>query len=50
MHEVFNMGCGFCVIVPESDLETTVGLLSGSYPEARRIGTVTDGAGTVERA
>ena len=50
MHEVFNMGCGFCVIVPESDLETTVGLLSGSYPEARRIGTVTDGAGIVERA
>ena len=50
MHEVFNMGCGFCVIVPESDLETTVGLLSGSYPEARRIGTVTDSAGIVERA
>ena len=50
MHEVFNMGCGFCVIVPESDLEPTVGLLSGSYPEARRIGTVTDSAGIVERA
>ena len=50
MHEVFNMGCGFCVIVPESDLDAAVGLLSGSYPEARRVGTVTDRAGIVERA
>ena len=49
MHEVFNMGCGFCVIVAEQDLEAAVGLLSGSYPEARRVGTVTDRAGEVER-
>ncbi len=50
MHEVFNMGCGFCVIVPEADLDAAVGLLSGSYPGAARIGTVTDRAGVVERA
>ena len=50
MHEVFNMGCGFCVIVPEGDLDAAVGLLSGSYPAARRIGTVTDRAGVVERS
>jgi phosphoribosylformylglycinamidine cyclo-ligase len=49
MHEVFNMGCGFCAIVPEDDCETAVALLSGSYPEARRIGTVTASAGVVER-
>ena len=49
MHEVFNMGCGFCVIVPAADLDAAVGLLSGSYPGARRIGTVTDRAGVVER-
>jgi phosphoribosylformylglycinamidine cyclo-ligase len=50
MHEVFNMGCGFCVIVPEADLDAAVGLLGGSYPGARRIGTVTDRAGVVERS
>ncbi len=49
MHEVFNMGCGFCVIVAAADLEPAVGVLSGSYPETRRIGTVTDRAGVVER-
>lgn len=49
MHEVFNMGCGFCVIAPEAHLEAAVGLLSGSYPGTRRIGTVTDKAGVVTR-
>ena len=49
MHEVFNMGCGFCVIVPEPDLDAAVALLSGAYPAARRIGSVTDRAGAVER-
>lgn len=49
MHEVFNMGCGFCVIVPEADLEPAIGLLSGAYPAARRVGRVTDRAGVVER-
>ncbi len=50
MHEVFNMGCGFCVIVAAADLDAAVGLLAGSYPAARRIGTVTDRAGVVERS
>jgi phosphoribosylformylglycinamidine cyclo-ligase len=49
MHEVFNMGCGFCVVVPEAQVEATVGLLSGAYPETRRIGTVTGRAGVVTR-
>jgi phosphoribosylformylglycinamidine cyclo-ligase len=50
MHEVFNMGCGFCCVVPEGDLEEALGLLQGSYPEARRIGTVTNRPRVVERA
>ncbi len=49
MYEVFNMGCGFCVIVPEPCVEPALDMLSGSYPEARRIGTVTDRPRVVER-
>jgi phosphoribosylformylglycinamidine cyclo-ligase len=49
MHQVFNMGCGFCVIVPERDLDAALGMLSGSYPEAKRIGSVTDRPRVVER-
>ncbi len=49
MHEVFNMGCGFCVIVAAGDLEPALALLRGSYPWAQRIGTVTDRTGVVER-
>jgi len=43
------MGCGFCVTVPEADLEPALELLGGHYPAARRIGTVTDRAGVVTR-
>jgi len=50
MHEVFNMGCGFCVTVPESDLDAALALLRAHYPEARRVGRVTDDAGVVERS
>ncbi|MEO7198133.1 MAG: phosphoribosylformylglycinamidine cyclo-ligase [Solirubrobacterales bacterium] len=49
MHEVFNMGCGFCSIVPAADVEAAIGLLSRSYPVAKRIGMVTDRGGIVER-
>ncbi len=49
MHEVFNMGCGFCVTVPERDLDAALGLLRADYPDARRVGTVTDRAGVVTR-
>jgi len=38
MHEVFNMGCGFCCVVPTSDEARALELLSRPYPEARRIG------------
>jgi len=39
--EVFNMGCGFCAVVPEAEAETVVALLAGHHPGTARIGTVT---------
>ncbi|MEZ5155545.1 MAG: phosphoribosylformylglycinamidine cyclo-ligase [Solirubrobacterales bacterium] len=49
MHEVFNMGCGFCAIVPEADLDGALELLRTHYPAARRVGVVTDRDGVVTR-
>jgi phosphoribosylformylglycinamidine cyclo-ligase len=49
MHEVFNMGCGFCVVVPENDESRTLDLLRVHHPGAARIGRVTDDAGHVVR-
>ena len=43
MYEVFNMGCGFCVVVPAEDESTALELLRGHYPDARRIGDVAAG-------
>ena len=48
MYEVFNMGCGFCVVVPEGDADATVELLGSHHRGAAVIGTVTDSAGLVE--
>src|SRR5688572_15595641 len=41
MWEVFNMGCGFCAVVPEEAAGEAVALLERHHPGARRIGTVT---------
>jgi phosphoribosylformylglycinamidine cyclo-ligase len=49
MHEVFNMGCGFCCVVAAPDENTALELLRGHYPGARRIGRVTAGARVVAR-
>jgi len=38
MHEVFNMGCGFCVVVSAEDEEATLNLLRAHYPQSGRIG------------
>jgi phosphoribosylformylglycinamidine cyclo-ligase len=38
MHDVFNMGCGFCCVVAVADLDAALDLLSAHYPGARRIG------------
>ena len=48
MWEVFNMGCGFCAVVPPSTADAAAALLGAHHPGARRIGTVTDRAGVVE--
>ena len=49
MWEVFNMGCGFCAIVPESTADAAAALLADHHAGARRIGTVTDRAGRIDR-
>ena len=41
MWEVFNMGCGFNVVVPEARVEDAVALLARWHPGTARIGTVT---------
>jgi phosphoribosylformylglycinamidine cyclo-ligase len=48
MWEVFNMGCGFCAVVPEHAADAAAALLAPHHSGARRIGTVTDRAGCIE--
>jgi phosphoribosylformylglycinamidine cyclo-ligase len=48
MYEVFNMGCGFACVVPESQAGEAVAVLSERHPGTRVIGTATDRAGLVE--
>jgi phosphoribosylformylglycinamidine cyclo-ligase len=43
MHEVFNLGCGFCVVVPAGDEAAALDLLRRHYPTAKRIGRATEG-------
>jgi phosphoribosylformylglycinamidine cyclo-ligase len=50
MYDVFNMGCGFCVVVAADEQEAALDLLRGHYPGAKRIGRASDGARTVRRA
>jgi phosphoribosylformylglycinamidine cyclo-ligase len=45
MHEVFNMGCGFCVVVPAADEDAALDLLRAHYPAAKRIGQAVEGVG-----
>ena len=49
MYEVFNMGCGFCCVVPASDEAEALTVLQAHYPEARTIGTVAEGPLSVKR-
>ncbi len=43
MSEVFNMGWGFCVVVPAADEGAALELLRRHYPAAKRVGRATDG-------
>jgi phosphoribosylformylglycinamidine cyclo-ligase len=45
MHEVFNMGCGFCCVVAAGDEDAAVDVLRVHHPGARRIGRATEGGG-----
>jgi phosphoribosylformylglycinamidine cyclo-ligase len=49
MYEVFNMGCGFACVVAAGDETAAVELLDAHHSGSRRIGTVTDRAGVVDR-
>lgn len=43
MYEVFNMGCGFCAVVPAEDEAAALEVLRAHYPEAKKIGDVSAG-------
>jgi phosphoribosylformylglycinamidine cyclo-ligase len=44
MWEVFNMGCGFCAVVPEAAADEAAALLAAHHPGARRIARLGLGA------
>ena len=48
MREVFNMGCGFCVVVPAGDEAAALELLRAHYPAARPIGRAVAGDGVTQ--
>jgi phosphoribosylformylglycinamidine cyclo-ligase len=47
MWRVFNMGCGFCCIVPADRAEAAVVSLARHHPGTALIGHVTDAAGAI---
>jgi phosphoribosylformylglycinamidine cyclo-ligase len=49
MHEVFNMGCGFCAVVAPDDEQAALDLLRAHYPGAKRVGSAVDAAGEILR-
>ena len=48
LYEVFNMGCGFCCVVPVADADEAVELLSARHRGTAVIGRTTTAAGVVE--
>jgi len=48
MWHVFNMGCGFCCVVPAESADQAVALLGERHPGAAVIGEATDRPGVVE--
>jgi len=48
LYEVFNMGCGFCVVVPPDDVEPALELLGRHHPGSALIGQTTTATGVVE--
>jgi phosphoribosylformylglycinamidine cyclo-ligase len=50
MQDVFNMGCGFCIVVAAADEDAALNLLRRSYPEAKRIGRAVTGPPEIRQA
>jgi phosphoribosylformylglycinamidine cyclo-ligase len=48
MHEVFNMGCGFCCVVPADDAGEAVSILARRHPGTAVIGRASTAGGVVE--
>jgi phosphoribosylformylglycinamidine cyclo-ligase len=48
LYEVFNMGCGFCCVVPSGHASAAVELLRELHPGAAVVGSATAAAGIVE--
>jgi phosphoribosylformylglycinamidine cyclo-ligase len=48
LYEVFNMGCGFCCVVPAAQADDAIALLSAHHPGTAVIGSATASAGAVE--
>ena len=47
MWQVFNMGCGFCAVVPAERAADAVALLAAHHPGTAVIGAVTPDAGRI---
>jgi phosphoribosylformylglycinamidine cyclo-ligase len=48
LNEVFNLGCGFCCVLPADQADQAVALLSARHPGTAVVGQATDAAGLVE--
>ena len=48
LYEVFNMGCGFCVVVPREQTDAGIQLLEQHHPGTAAIGQTTTATGVVE--
>ena len=48
LQEVFNLGCGFCCVVPAGEAARAVERLATRHPGATVIGSVSERAGVVE--
>jgi phosphoribosylformylglycinamidine cyclo-ligase len=44
MRDIFNMGCGFCLVVAPGDEGAAVESMRRHYPEAKRIGRTVEGS------
>lgn len=50
MYRVFNMGCGFCCVVPADAGGDAISILERHHPGTRRIGEVVEGPKSVLRS